>query len=76
MLVIPKAHVANLLDARTLDDALLAHLLRTISNVAEQLGLAETGFRVISNCGSDACQSVEHLHFHILGGTKMPAQMV
>lgn len=76
VLVIPKSHAANLLEAREMDDGLLAHMLRTAANVAEQLGLSASGFRIISNCGPDACQSVEHLHIHVLGGTKMPAQMV
>lgn len=76
VLVIPKAHADNLLAARSLDDDVLARLLRAAANVAESLGLDKTGFRIISNCGADACQSVQHLHIHLLGGTKMPAKMV
>ncbi|MDL2317602.1 histidine triad nucleotide-binding protein [Eubacteriales bacterium OttesenSCG-928-A19] len=76
VLVIPKQHAANLLEARDMRDDLLAHLLRTAANVAETLGMDKSGFRIISNCGPDACQSVEHLHIHVLGGTQMPATMV
>lgn len=76
VLIIPKAHADNLLQASTLPDEVLAQLLRAAANVAAQLGLEETGFRIISNCGKDAQQSVEHLHIHLLGGKPMPATMV
>ena len=76
VLVIPKAHAANLLDARALDDQTLAHLLRTCSDIAESLGLDKTGFRIVSNCGEDARQSVDHLHIHLLGGAQLSEQMV
>ena len=75
VLVIPKTHTSGLMDARKMDDALLAHLLRTAANVAESLGLAESGFRIVSNCGSDACQSVHHLHIHVLGGKQLSGKM-
>ena len=48
--------------------------MRAIGKIAAQEGL-ENGFRVVSNCGPDACQSVPHLHFHILGGRQMADQM-
>ena len=48
---------------------------RPIGTVAEAIKLAESGFRVVSNCGCDACQSVQHLHFHVLGGKKMAESM-
>ena len=74
ILVVPKKHVANIVEAAGLSDEVLAHLLRVIGKIAQQEGL-ENGFRVISNCGPDACQSVPHLHFHILGGRQMADQM-
>ena len=70
VLVIPKKHVASLADSDGADDALLAACLRTCARVARMEGLAN-GFRVVSNSGDDACQSVHHLHFHVLGGRKM-----
>lgn len=76
VLIIPKVHVANLLEARALEDDVLAHLLRTAADVAQSLGLDKTGFRVVTNCGSDARQSVEHLHLHLLGGAEMADRMV
>ena len=73
-LVVPKEHVANISEAAQLPDAVLASLLRAIGKIAAQEGL-EKGYRVVSNCGPDACQSVPHLHFHILGGRQMADQM-
>ena len=75
ILVIPKQHVANLLEAQQLDDGVLAHLLRVAAKVAEELGLDKSGFRIVSNCGADACQSVQHLHIHVLGGEKLSEKM-
>ena len=75
VLVIPKKHVASLAAADELDDATLAACLRACKKVAEAEGLAEGGFRVVSNCGDNACQSVHHLHFHVLGGRQMADTM-
>ena len=74
ILVVPKTHGMNIVDAAQLPDETLAGLLRAIGKIARQEGL-EKGFRVVSNCGPDACQSVPHLHFHILGGRQMADQM-
>ena len=75
VLVIPKVHAASLGAAEQLTDHQLAACLRACAKVAELEGLKETGFRVVSNCGKDACQSVGHLHFHVLGGRAMAEQM-
>lgn len=74
ILVVPKHHTQNLETAGELDDATLAGLMRAIGKIAQAEGL-EGGFRVVSNCGPDACQSVQHLHFHILGGRQMSETM-
>lgn len=74
ILVVPKTHVADISDAASLPDETLAHLLRVIGQIAGREGL-KNGFRVISNCGPDACQTVKHLHFHILGGAPMSDRM-
>lgn len=74
VLVVSKAHVANLTEAAALPDNALAAMLRAISKIAAQEKL-EKGYRVVSNCGPDACQSVPHLHFHILGGRQMADEM-
>ncbi|MGN0746931.1 MAG: histidine triad nucleotide-binding protein [Aristaeellaceae bacterium] len=75
VLVVPKTHVADVADTDPLDDAALAACIRACKRVAVQEGLTERGFRVVSNCGEDACQSVRHLHFHVLGGRKMGESM-
>ena len=75
VLVVPKAHVADVADTDRLDDATLAACIRACKKVAALEGLTERGFRVVSNCGEDACQSVRHLHFHVLGGRKMGETM-
>ena len=75
VLVIPKKHIPDLTAGAKEDDALLARLLRSAAKVAETEGIAGSGYRVVSNCGSDACQSVPHLHLHVLGGGKLSGAM-
>ena len=73
-LVIPKEHIASV-DEVTEDNApIVAHIMTVIPKVAKVLGL-NNGYRVITNVGKDGCQSVKHLHFHILGGKKLPENM-
>ena len=67
-LVIPKEHVESLDDIGQRDEALMGHLLRVASRVANEQGLAETGYRTVVNTGAGAGQSVVHLHVHVLGG--------
>ena len=74
VLVIPRTHVPSLDALDDLSDDELTACLRAISEIAKQEKL-EKGYRVVSNCGPDACQSVPHLHFHILGGTQMADRM-
>ena len=73
VLVIPKAHASGMADIAQLDDATLSACLRACRTAARLEGL--TSYRVISNCGPDACQSVGHLHFHVLGGRQMTETM-
>ena len=75
VLVIPKKHVSGWYDAQHESDAMLAHLMRTAAAVAKSEGIVESGFRVVSNCGADAQQSVRHLHLHVLGGRPMSGEM-
>ena len=76
VLIIPKVHIANLLEADTLPDDTLAGLLRAAAGIAGRLGLENGGFRVVSNCGAGAGQTVDHLHLHLLGGAKLSGRMV
>ncbi|MDR1193011.1 MAG: histidine triad nucleotide-binding protein [Peptococcaceae bacterium] len=67
VLFIPKRHFANLGEMTPADQELLGHLLNVIGREAPGLGLAD-GYRVVSNCGEPAGQTVGHMHFHVLGG--------
>ncbi len=67
-LIIPKRHVAAVQDCSEHDSDLLAHLLITCTNVAKQKGLEESGYRIVTNTGRNAGQTVFHLHLHVLGG--------
>lgn len=71
VLVIPKRHIssAHALDGE--DAALWLHLIEVVQRIAKENGLDETGYRVVTNVGADAGQSVPHLHLHLLGGREM-----
>lgn len=71
VLVIPKKHIQNIISFEEEDRALQNHLLDVIKKVAEEMGVSETGFRVVANTGADGGQTVNHLHFHILGGRSL-----
>ena len=75
ILVIPKEHVASAADITEENSALVAKCFEAIAKIAGSEKL-DGGFRVISNCGGDAGQTVRHLHFHILSGKKMNEKMV
>ena len=74
VLVIPKEHIKSVQELREENKDLLFHLFEKINEVAKIVGVDKTGFRVISNVGEDAGQAVKHLHFHILGGEKLPTR--
>lgn len=74
ILVVPKEHISSV-DGICADNSLyVAKIFEAIPKIAKEAGL-ENGYRVISNCGDDACQTVKHLHFHIMGGRKLPENM-
>lgn len=74
VLVIPKEHIVSLLDLKEENKDLLFNIFNKINEVAKIVGVDKTGFRVISNVGENAGQAVKHLHFHILGGEKLPTR--
>ncbi len=75
VLVIPKSHIPSLDGVNSENSELVKKIFEKIPEIAAKAGLTN-GYRVISNCGDDACQTVKHLHFHILGGCKMQEKMV
>ena len=74
ILVIPKAHIDSVAQVNDSNSAVVAHIFEVIAQIAQQVGL-EDGYRVVSNCGQHAGQSVKHLHFHILGGRQLTLEM-
>lgn len=74
VLVVPKTHIccADKIDATNSIE--VARVFEAIPKVAKLMGLSN-GYRVINNCGEDGCQTVKHIHFHILGGKKLPENM-
>ena len=70
-LVVPRKHISSAAALTEEDGALLGHIFTVIAKLAKEQGL-ENGYRIISNVGEDAGQTVKHLHFHVLGGEKLP----
>ncbi len=71
-LVVPKLHLASAAEVTEENAALVGHIYAVIAKLAAELGIAE-GFRVVTNCGADAGQTVRHLHFHVLAGKTLGA---
>ena len=74
ILVIPKAHIGSVAEVTPANSNVVAHIFEVIPAIAAKEGLVN-GYRVVSNCGADAGQTVHHLHFHILGGRELALQM-
>jgi len=71
VLIIPRRHVAGVLDLKGDDGAVIGHIFEVAARLAREQGIAGSGFRVVVNSGADAGQSVFHLHYHLLGGRRM-----
>lgn len=67
-LIIPKKHIATMNDVQEEDLALIGEIHKAAQIVAKELGIADSGYRLINNCGKDGGQVVFHLHYHLLGG--------
>lgn len=74
ILVIPKTHISGCDDVNADNSSVVAHIFQVIPQIAKAEGLVN-GYRVVSNCGADAGQTVPHLHFHILGGKQLALDM-
>ena len=74
ILVIPKTHIPSVDGITAENSSVVAHIFEVIPAIAKAENL-ENGYRVVSNCGPDAGQSVQHLHFHILGGRQLTLEM-
>ena len=76
ILVIPKKHIASLVDMKEGDEILISKIYTVINKIAQDIGIDKKGFRVIVNCGEDGGQEVAHLHFHLLAGKKLGEKIV
>ena len=74
VLIVPKEHISSIDEVTPANSDIVRHVAEAIPEVAKALGL-KNGYRVITNVGEDGCQSVRHLHFHLLGGAKLPERM-
>ncbi len=75
VLVIPKQHISCADEVDESNSGVFAHIFEKIPQIAKELGLTN-GYRIVNNCGDDGCQSVKHMHFHLLGGTQLGGRMV
>lgn len=73
VLIVPRRHIRSVNELTRGDAGLLGHLCLVARTIAEQLGVAESGYRLVSNNGPDGGQEVDHLHVHLLGGRQMRA---
>ena len=74
ILVISKEHIGSADEITPENSGIISYIFENIPKIAKAAGLT-SGYRIISNCGPDACQSVHHMHFHILGGTQLADKM-
>lgn len=75
ILIIPKEHMANVVECAGRTDGLLGRLFQAAARIAQDQGLDEKGFRLVTNCGEYGAQSVHHFHIHLLGGRQLSGQM-
>lgn len=75
LIIIPKNHLRSLNDVTSEYKTLIGHLFGVIRQLAEEFGVAESGYRVVTNTGADGGQVVGHLHFHLLGGQALNAKI-
>ena len=70
-LVIPKEHIQSVNSINENNADIIAHIFKVINKLVVELNIAETGYRIVNNCGNDGGQTVNHMHFHVLGGRSL-----
>lgn len=70
-LVIPKEHIASVNELNACNSDVISHIFTKINEVSQNIKELENGYRIVTNCGENAGQTVKHLHFHVLGGRKL-----
>jgi len=76
VIIIPKEHIANVNGLTEENASVMGDIHLAAKKIAEKLGVAEKGYRLINNCGSDAGQTVFHLHYHLIAGVKLGAKII
>lgn len=71
LLIIPKVHIGSINELEEENIELIGHIFMVSKKLSKELGIAEGGYRVVTNCGKDGGQSVHHIHFHMLGGRSL-----
>ncbi|EEH98822.1 histidine triad nucleotide-binding protein [Clostridium tertium] len=66
-LVIPKKHIKSVNEVSEENANIISHIFLVINKLVKELNIAETGYRIVNNCGKDGGQTVDHMHFHVLG---------
>jgi len=75
LLIVPKKHIDSVNTLRQEDETVIGHLFTIAHTLAEQEGIAQAGYRLITNTGADGGQSVYHIHMHLLGGRRLPFRL-
>ena len=75
LLVIPKKHISSANEFNGENSVYAAKVFEAVAKITKKLGIDKEGYRVINNCGENGGQTVMHVHFHILGGKKLPIEM-
>jgi histidine triad (HIT) family protein len=71
LLIVPKKHISDLNNLQSEDNELIGHIYQVAKKMAAKYEIADSGYRLVSNCGDDGGQTVYHIHFHLLGGRKL-----
>ncbi|MBE7013181.1 MAG: histidine triad nucleotide-binding protein [Ruminococcaceae bacterium] len=71
VLIIPKTHIASAMELNDDNSGIVAHIFACAGKIAKIMGVDESGFRIVNNCGKDGGQTVGHLHFHLIGGKEL-----
>lgn len=71
ILIIPKEHISSALEINSENCSIAGHIFYVATKIANDMGFADNGFRLVNNCGADGGQTVQHLHFHLLAGRNL-----
>lgn len=76
VLIIPKIHISSLKDISEGNGNILVSIHLAANEIAKKMGIYEKGYRLINNCGADAGQTVQHLHYHLIGGVTLGPKII